>query len=61
MQVGALGCEDPLEKEMATHSGIFWRILWKEEPGGPQSMEMQSQTGLKRLGTQHTCTYTWAS
>ena len=34
-----LGQEDPLEKEMATHSGILaWRIPWKEEPGGLQSM-----------------------
>ena len=31
--------EDPLEKEMATHSSILaWRILWTEEPGGLQSM-----------------------
>ena len=30
-----LGREDPLEKEMATHSSILaWRILWTEEPGG---------------------------
>ena len=31
---GALGQEDPLEKEVATHSSILaWRILWTEEPG----------------------------
>jgi len=31
----SLGWEDPLEKEMATHSSIlFWRIPWTEEPGG---------------------------
>ena len=31
--------EDPLEKEMATHSSILaWRIPWREEPGRPQSM-----------------------
>ena len=36
-----LGCEDPLEKEMGTHSSILaWEIPWTEEPGGPQSMEM---------------------
>ena len=30
-----LGLEDPLEKEMATHSSILaWRITWTEEPGG---------------------------
>ena len=28
-----LGREDPLEKEMATHSILAWEILWKEEPG----------------------------
>ena len=34
--------EDPLEKEMATHSQILaWRIPWTEEPGGLQSMESQ--------------------
>ena len=32
--VQSLGREDPLEKEMATHSSILaWRILWTEEPG----------------------------
>ena len=37
-----LGREDPLEKEMATHSSIFaWRISWTEEPGGLQSMGSQ--------------------
>ena len=36
-QVQSLGWEDPLEKEMATHSGILaWRIPWTEEPGGLQ-------------------------
>ena len=34
--------EDPLEKEMATHSSILaWRIPWTEEPGGLQFMESQ--------------------
>ena len=34
-----LGREDPLEKEMATHSSILtWRIPWRDEPGGLQSM-----------------------
>ena len=37
-----LGQEDPLEKGMATHSGILaGRIPWTEEPGGLQSMGMQ--------------------
>ena len=36
------GSEDPLEKEMAIHSGILaWRIPWTEEPGGLQSIESQ--------------------
>ena len=36
-RVRSLGPEDPLEKEMATHSGILaWRILWTEELGGLQ-------------------------
>ena len=41
--VRSLGREDPLEKEMATHSSILaWRIPWTEEPGGPQSIGSQS-------------------
>ena len=41
-QVQSLGQEDPLEKEMATYSGILaWRIPWTEEPGGLQSMGLQ--------------------
>ena len=40
--VQALGREDPLEEEMATHSSILaWRIPWAEEPGGLQSMGSQ--------------------
>ena len=40
--VRSLGQEDPLEKEMATHSSVFdWKISWTEEPGGLQSMESQ--------------------
>ena len=40
-----LGWEDPVEKEMATHSSILaWRIPWTEEPGGLQSM------GVTRVG-----------
>ena len=38
-QVRSLGQEDPLEKEMATHSCILaWRTPWTEEPGLLQSM-----------------------
>ena len=45
MWVWSLGQEDPLEKKMATHTGILaWEIPWTEEPDGLQSM------GLKRVG-----------
>ena len=38
----SLDWEDPLEKEMATHSSVLaWRIPWTEEPGGLQSTELQ--------------------
>ena len=38
----SLGWEDPLEKEIATHSNILaWRIPWREEPGRLQSMGSQ--------------------
>ena len=41
-RVQSLGREDPLEKEMATHSRILaWKIPWTEEPGGLQSMGLQ--------------------
>ena len=40
--VQSLGWEDPLEKEMTTHSTIpAWRIPWTEEPGGLRSMELE--------------------
>ena len=46
-QVQSLGQEDPLEKEMASHSRILaWRIPWTEEPGGLQSTGSQSQRPL---------------
>ena len=44
-RVQSLGLEDPLEKEMATHSSILaWEVPWTEEPGRLQSM------GLQRVG-----------
>ena len=47
-RVWSLGWEDPLEKEMATHSStLAWKIPWTEEPGGLQSM------GSQRVG--HDC------
>ena len=40
--VQSLGQEDPLEKGMATQSGILaWRIPWTDEPGGLSSMGLQ--------------------
>ena len=41
-RVPSLSWEDPLEKEMATHSSVLaWKIPWMEEPGGLQSMGSQ--------------------
>ena len=41
-QVRSPGWEDPLEKEMATHSStLTWKIPWTEEPGRLQSMGSQ--------------------
>ena len=41
-QVQSLGQENPLEKEVATHSSILaWETPWTEEAGGPQSMGSQ--------------------
>ena len=51
-QVSSLSREDPLRKEMATHSSILaWRIPWTEEPGGLQSME--SPRVGHNLATEH--------
>ena len=52
--VQSLGGEDPLEKEMATHSGILaWRIPWAEEPGRLQSMGSQESDMTERLNHHH--------
>ena len=54
-RVQSLGWEDPLEKEMATHSSILaWRIPWTEEPGPIQSMGSQKSQTL--LNDKHTHT-----
>ena len=54
----SLGQEDPLEKEIATHSSILaWRIPWTEEPAGLQSMGSQSRTQLSDF----TFTFTYLS
>ena len=48
--VRSLGREDPLEKEMATHSSILaWRIPWMEELGGLQSMGHKESETTERL------------
>ena len=49
--VQSLGQEDPLDKEMATHSStLAWKIQWTEEPGGLQSMGSQKgQTCLSKI------------
>ena len=42
MQAECLGCDNPLEEEMTTHSNILaWRIPWTEELGGLQSIGLQ--------------------
>ena len=46
--VRSLGQEDPLEKEIATHSGILgWKTSWTEEPGGLQSTGLQESVGTQ--------------
>ena len=46
-QVRPLGREDPLEKEMATHSSILsWKIWWTEEPGGLYPIGLQESDKL---------------
>ena len=48
--VQPLGLEDPLKKEMATHSSILsWKIPWTEEPGGLHMGLKKSQTRLSTL------------
>ena len=45
IQVWSLDQEDPLEKEMATHSRLLaWEIPWTEEPGRLQSVDLESDT-----------------
>ena len=47
MRVRSLGGKDPLEEGTAPHSNILaWRIPWTEEPGGLQSVGLQSRTQL---------------
>ena len=45
-----MGREDPLEKEMATHSStLAWKIPWTDDPGGLQSMGLQESDTTERL------------
>ena len=49
-RVRSLGWEDPLEKEMSTHSSVLaWRIPWTEEPGGLQSMAHKESDTTEQL------------
>ena len=49
-QLQSLGQEDPLEKEMATHSSMFvWKIPWTEKPDGLQSLGAQDLDTTQRL------------
>ena len=49
-QVRSLDWEDPLEEGRATHSGILaWKIPWREEPSGLQSMDHKDSDTTERL------------
>ena len=53
-RVQFLGWENPLEKEMASHSSILaWRIPWIEEPGRLQSMQSQESETIQQLNNHH--------
>ena len=55
-RVQFLGWEDPLEKEMATHSSIHaWEIPWTEEPGRLQSMGSQESDTTERPNPHQGC------
>ena len=60
MWIRSLGREDPLKKEMATHSSLLaWEIPWTEEPVGLQSMG--SQRVRHDCATEYTYTHTTQS
>ena len=59
--VQSLGWEDPLEKEMATHSSILaWTTPWMEEPGGLQSMGSQRVRQNWVTNTERLIYYFWS-
>ena len=56
----SLGWEDPLEKEMATHSPILsWKIPWTEEPAGPQLMGSQRIRHTEHAHRHNLCRLPW--
>ena len=57
-RVQSLGWEDPLEKEMATHSSILaWRIPWTEEAGGYSPKGCKESDTTEHACTSHLCIY----
>ena len=64
-RVWSLGCKDPPEEGMATHSSVLaWRIPWTEKPGGLKSMGLQRvghNWATKHVLTQHYVFYLWES
>ena len=55
--VQSMGWENPLQKELATHSNILaWRIPWTEEHGGLQSMGLQR---VRHVGPTNTSVIGW--
>ena len=59
--VRSLGWEDPLEKEMATHSNtLAWKIPWMEEPGRLHSMGSQ-RVGLDRATSLSLSLLSWGT
>ena len=57
-QVWSLGWDDPLKKEVATHSSVLaWKIPWTEESGRLQSMGSQSCTWLRKQAHMHSEIY----
>ena len=54
-QIPSMGREDPLEKEMATHSSILaWEIPWTEEPSRLQSIGSQESDMTKQQNNNNT-------
>ena len=60
-RVRSLGWEDPLEKEIATHSSVLaWRISWRVEPGRLQSTGSQNRTQLSDFTPHRLTEVFWA-